>query len=166
MYSPSPSPSHQLLAALHFCNNVLMFGAIGASLCVVALCWVAWISVLLKRARRAVGDLESRQTATFIEYIANIRSFRLNGLDAYMQQKLDRMTDEMTPLRRRTLSLKILNVLTSFTLSPFMSLILVITQVRRLWVLGCGLWFVVYSLWFVVYNLASSASSLSPHRAF
>jgi hypothetical protein len=45
------------------------FGAIGGVLCVLAMLWVAWVSVLLKRARSAVASLESKQTATFVEYV-------------------------------------------------------------------------------------------------
>ena len=44
-----------------------LFGAIGCALCVAALLWIAWISVLMKRARSAVASLESKQTATFVE---------------------------------------------------------------------------------------------------
>jgi hypothetical protein len=47
-----------------------LFGAIGCALCIAALLWVAWISVLMKRARSAVASLESKQTATFVEYAA------------------------------------------------------------------------------------------------
>jgi len=70
---------------MHFCNTLRIYGGIGVVLCLLALVWVAYISVLLKRARKCVGDLESSQTATFVEYVANVRAFRLNGWDGYMQ---------------------------------------------------------------------------------
>jgi ABC-type multidrug transport system fused ATPase/permease subunit len=82
----------------------------------------------MKRARSAVASLEAKQTATFVEYISNIRTFRLNGWDVFVQRKLDQMTDEMRPLRSRAIFLKMMNMLTSFTLSPTLCVILAISS--------------------------------------
>ncbi len=102
------------------------YGVIATGMCLLALSWVAWISILMKRARSAVASLESKQTAAFVEYIANVRTFRLNGWDAFMQRKLERMTDEMQPLRSRAIRLKMLNIMTSFTLSPVICVVVAI----------------------------------------
>jgi ABC-type multidrug transport system fused ATPase/permease subunit len=102
------------------------YGVIATGMCLLALSWVAWISILVKRARSAVASLESKQTAAFVEYIANVRTFRLNGWDAFVQRKLDRMTDEMRPLRLRAIRLKMLNIVTSFTLSPVICVVIAI----------------------------------------
>ena len=102
------------------------YGVIATGMCLLALSWVTWISILMKRARSAVASLESKQTAVFLEYVANVRSFRLNGWDAFMQRKLDRMTDEMQPLRSRAIRLKMLNIMTSFTLSPVICVVVAI----------------------------------------
>jgi hypothetical protein len=102
------------------------YGVFATGACLLALSWVAWVSILMKRVRTAVAGLESKQTALFVEYVANIRSFRLNGWDAFVQRKLDRMTDEMLPLRSRAMRLKMLNLLTSFTLSPVICVLVTI----------------------------------------
>jgi hypothetical protein len=82
----------------------------------------------MKRARSAVASMEAKQTATFVEYISNVRTFRLNGWDVFIQRKLDQMTDEMRPLRSRAIFLKMMNLLTSFTLSPTLCVILAISS--------------------------------------
>jgi hypothetical protein len=107
-----------------------VYGAIGSGLCVLALLWVAYISVLLKRARSVVSGLESKQTATFVEYIANVRTFRLYGWDDFMLRKLQRMTHDMLPTRRRALVLKMLSIMTSFTLSPVFCAVIAIASAR------------------------------------
>ncbi len=52
----------------------------------------------------------------------------MNGWDHFIQRKLNRMTDDMRPLRERAIKLKMLNILTSFTLSPLMGASIAITS--------------------------------------
>ena len=52
----------------------------------------------------------------------------MNGWDHFIQRKLNRMTDGMRPLRERAIKLKMLNILTSFTLSPLMGASIAITS--------------------------------------
>ena len=98
----------------------LKFGMIGAAMAVCVLIWMAWISVLLTRAKMEISAAESKQVSTFVESLENIRTLRFCGLDTYMLKKLHRMTDDMLPMRQRLLVLKMINLGTSFIASPLM----------------------------------------------
>jgi len=90
------------------------YGYIGGVMCIVVLLIMSYISILLVRARKAISEIESKQISVFVEVLENIRTLRFYGWDAYMLNKLHKMTDAMSPLRRKLISLKMLNIGTSF----------------------------------------------------
>ncbi len=96
-------------------------------MCIVVLTFMSFISVALVRARKAVSELESKQVSLFVEVLESIRTLRFYGWDTYMLNKLHLMTDAMDPLRRKLVMLKMLNIGTSFLVTPLMSLVLLST---------------------------------------
>jgi ABC-type transport system involved in cytochrome bd biosynthesis fused ATPase/permease subunit len=101
-----------------------IYGYIGGSMCMLVLVAMSFISVGLVKARKAVSEVEAKQTSLFCEVLENIRTLRFYGWDTFMLQKLHAMTDAMEPLRRKLIILKMLNIGTSFLVTPMMSLVL------------------------------------------
>ena len=101
-----------------------MYGYVGGGMCFIVLVVMSFISVALVRARKKVNELEAKQVSLFVEVLESIRTLRFYGWDTYMLQKLHDMTDSMEPLRQKLITLKMLNIATSFLVTPMMSLVL------------------------------------------
>ena len=101
------------------------WGYIGGGMCVAVLLVMSYVSILLVRARKEVSNAENNQASVFVEIIENIRTLRFYGWDSYMLRKLHAMTDAMVPLRRNLIFLKMLNIGTSFIVSPLMVYVLI-----------------------------------------
>ena len=137
------------------------YGYIGGGMCVVVLLLMSYISILLVRARKAVSEVENKQISVFVEVLENIRTLRFYGWDSYMLQKLHRMTDAMVPLRRRLIYLKMLNIGTSFIVSPLMSLVLLSTYAVKNGKLDSSFLFLVTSLFDITkYSLLALPSAV------
>jgi ABC-type multidrug transport system fused ATPase/permease subunit len=101
------------------------WGYVGGGMCLAVLLLMSQISILLVRSRKAVSEAEVKQAAVFVEVLENIRTLRFYGWDTYMLNKLHALTDAMQPLRRKLIVLKMMNIGTSFIVSPLMVYVLI-----------------------------------------
>ena len=146
---------------IHYSGHTTEYGYMGGGMCIVVLLIMSYISILLVRARKAISEIESKQISVFVEVLENIRTLRFYGWDSYMLQKLHKMTDAMAPLRRKLIFLKMLNIGTSFLVSPFMTFVILTMYAVKNGRLNTGFLFLVTSLFDITkYSLLALPSSV------
>jgi ABC-type multidrug transport system fused ATPase/permease subunit len=84
-------------------------GGVTAGILVAGFVFLFAMSWKMNALKHEVSQIQDKQASLFCEVLANIRSFRFYGWDAFFLDKLDRMTDALVPAQRKLVWMKAVN---------------------------------------------------------
>lgn len=106
---PAALSEGTVITALVINTAGALAGGVTAGILVAGFVFLFAMSRKMNALKHDVSQIQDKQASLFCEVLANIRSFRFYGWDAFFLEKLDRMTDELVPAQRKLVLMKAVN---------------------------------------------------------